>query len=393
MEIGEAGACRAAAAARACARCFGVPHSARLPWPCRWCPRQTPRFSPRGLAQVALMELPEGVPEQQPVVCGSKSGAFLTRTQRILFEGEELSASRFEQARPHPQPPPPGRSGVSPGCHTAALSVAARCIGLVDPVAQEDGCEHGFALVVGDMLVHVPASGTRGGFPPNTPASGTGTFRLRTTQVSGKGDAKKWKSSVSADLPDGPMVRARPRRAARVCDHPLLTHAPSSEARACGLAASVIAPATEAASPQRGRLTPGTSQQVWMRQVAQLGWNLAVLGWRCGPGHDGVAGEAGAGPQGAGRAAGQRHRPPAVSGASLCAFALCRHHPNSSLDLRESAFSCSCCGCNMLRFVHVQRSTTPRTPASAMTDAGCLADELARSAATKRTHTTRHPNF
>lgn len=49
---------------------------------------------------MALLELPEGVPERQPVVCGSKKGTFLTRTQRIVYEGEELSASRFEQASP-----------------------------------------------------------------------------------------------------------------------------------------------------------------------------------------------------------------------------------------------------------------------------------------------------
>jgi hypothetical protein len=50
-------------------------------------------------AQVELMALPEDVPDEQPVVCGSKSGTFLTRTQRVVLDGVEMSASRFEQVR------------------------------------------------------------------------------------------------------------------------------------------------------------------------------------------------------------------------------------------------------------------------------------------------------
>ena len=50
-------------------------------------------------AQVELMPLPEDVPDEQTVVCGSKSGTFLTRTQRVVLDGVEMSASRFEQVR------------------------------------------------------------------------------------------------------------------------------------------------------------------------------------------------------------------------------------------------------------------------------------------------------
>jgi hypothetical protein len=44
-----------------------------------------------------LMELPEGVPERLPIVCHSKTALFLMRAQRVLYEGQVLSASRFEQ--------------------------------------------------------------------------------------------------------------------------------------------------------------------------------------------------------------------------------------------------------------------------------------------------------
>jgi hypothetical protein len=50
-------------------------------------------------AQVELMALPDDVPDEQPVVCGSKSGTFLTRMQRVVLDGIEMSASRFEQVR------------------------------------------------------------------------------------------------------------------------------------------------------------------------------------------------------------------------------------------------------------------------------------------------------
>lgn len=49
------------------------------------------------LLQVDLISLPEDVPEEQEVVCGSKTGIFLTRTQRVMLDGVEMSASRFEQ--------------------------------------------------------------------------------------------------------------------------------------------------------------------------------------------------------------------------------------------------------------------------------------------------------
>ena len=43
------------------------------------------------------MALPEDVPEEQTVVCGNKVGTFLTRMQRVVLDGVEMSASRFEQ--------------------------------------------------------------------------------------------------------------------------------------------------------------------------------------------------------------------------------------------------------------------------------------------------------
>lgn len=46
-----------------------------------------------------LVELPEGVPERLPIICNGKTALFLVRAQRILHDGQLLSASRFEQVR------------------------------------------------------------------------------------------------------------------------------------------------------------------------------------------------------------------------------------------------------------------------------------------------------
>ena len=42
------------------------------------------------------MQLPEGVPEVLAVICNGRSAALHLRTQRVTFNGAEMSASRFE---------------------------------------------------------------------------------------------------------------------------------------------------------------------------------------------------------------------------------------------------------------------------------------------------------
>ena len=46
---------------------------------------------------VPLSPLPEGVPEQLDVVCNGRQAQLVVRSQRVLFGGQEISASRFEQ--------------------------------------------------------------------------------------------------------------------------------------------------------------------------------------------------------------------------------------------------------------------------------------------------------
>eukprot|EP00891_Asterochloris_glomerata_P002152 jgi/Astpho2/2152/fgenesh1_pg.00040_%23_10_t len=46
---------------------------------------------------VPLSPLPEGVPEQLDVVCNGRQAQLIVRSQRVLFGGQEISASRFEQ--------------------------------------------------------------------------------------------------------------------------------------------------------------------------------------------------------------------------------------------------------------------------------------------------------
>ena len=46
---------------------------------------------------VPLSPLPEGVPEQLDVVCNGRQAQLIVRSQRMLFGGQEISASRFEQ--------------------------------------------------------------------------------------------------------------------------------------------------------------------------------------------------------------------------------------------------------------------------------------------------------
>ena len=46
---------------------------------------------------VPLSPLPDGVPEQLDVVCNGRQAQLIVRSQRVLFGGQEISASRFEQ--------------------------------------------------------------------------------------------------------------------------------------------------------------------------------------------------------------------------------------------------------------------------------------------------------
>ena len=53
---------------------------------------------PHGLCAAGAPEpLPEGVPEQLDVVCNGRQAQLIVRSQRVLFGGQEISASRFEQ--------------------------------------------------------------------------------------------------------------------------------------------------------------------------------------------------------------------------------------------------------------------------------------------------------
>lgn len=49
------------------------------------------------MSQVKLLPLPDGVPEGVPVECNGKRGSLLVRSQRVVYGGEEMTASRFEQ--------------------------------------------------------------------------------------------------------------------------------------------------------------------------------------------------------------------------------------------------------------------------------------------------------
>jgi hypothetical protein len=46
--------------------------------------------------QVELLRLPENTEETLAVVCAGRTAVLITRTQRILYNGSEMSASKFE---------------------------------------------------------------------------------------------------------------------------------------------------------------------------------------------------------------------------------------------------------------------------------------------------------
>ena len=48
------------------------------------------------LQAVELIPLPEDTPDEIPVQCNGKSGILLLRPQKVLYAGQEISASKFE---------------------------------------------------------------------------------------------------------------------------------------------------------------------------------------------------------------------------------------------------------------------------------------------------------
>jgi len=48
------------------------------------------------MQRVELDPLPEGVPDELPVQCNGRSALLLVRTQKVLYNEHEISASKFE---------------------------------------------------------------------------------------------------------------------------------------------------------------------------------------------------------------------------------------------------------------------------------------------------------
>ena len=56
-----------------------------------------PTLTPVFAFQAATLDaLPDGVPEELPIQCNGKSALLAVRTQRVLFNDQEISASKFE---------------------------------------------------------------------------------------------------------------------------------------------------------------------------------------------------------------------------------------------------------------------------------------------------------
>lgn len=64
---------------------------------CAAAPNPTCLLSPFLSTQVELLPLPENTPETLPIVCAGRYGELQLRTQRVLYEGVAMTASRFEQ--------------------------------------------------------------------------------------------------------------------------------------------------------------------------------------------------------------------------------------------------------------------------------------------------------
>ena len=43
-----------------------------------------------------LLPLPAGVPEEVAVNCNGRTGTMIIRMQRVMYQGQEMSASKFE---------------------------------------------------------------------------------------------------------------------------------------------------------------------------------------------------------------------------------------------------------------------------------------------------------
>jgi hypothetical protein len=48
------------------------------------------------MQRVELDPLPEGVPDELPIQCNGRSALLLVRTQKVLYNDHEISASKFE---------------------------------------------------------------------------------------------------------------------------------------------------------------------------------------------------------------------------------------------------------------------------------------------------------
>lgn len=59
-------------------------------------PRPAKAQGKRAPVETALMPLPEGVDEEIDIFCNGREALFLVRSQRVLYEGEEMPPSRFE---------------------------------------------------------------------------------------------------------------------------------------------------------------------------------------------------------------------------------------------------------------------------------------------------------
>jgi hypothetical protein len=79
--------------------------------------RQTAQLCLLPLAlQVELLPLPPDVPEEVPIVCNGHEALLLVRSQRVLYDGEEIAASRcVMQLAACAQEPQAGGWGLADG--------------------------------------------------------------------------------------------------------------------------------------------------------------------------------------------------------------------------------------------------------------------------------------
>ena len=137
---------------------------------------------PRMRAQFAeLAALPEGVPEVVPITCAGRSAVLAIRSQMVAFAGQRMSASRFETVR---------ASACMDAWEARKRSCSGACMAcMILPCRlclragmQRRACAASVAGRVSQTAAHAA--------PP-------------LAQVCGKGDAKKWKSSIWLQGADG----------------------------------------------------------------------------------------------------------------------------------------------------------------------------------------------